>query len=76
MRTTASTGIKLISQANEKTREAEAYQLYASLYPHIDPKKFMSFSEFYKPVNKISTRPAAEILAEAEQIAIELSGKR
>ena len=63
------TAIELIRMAFQKREEDRAFQLYAAIYPNFDKKTFKKFSEFYKvQTGPISTRPAEDIMAEAEEI--------
>ena len=65
-------GIELINKAREKEQEQKVWDMWISLYPNMDKKSFMPFSEFYKkqitlivPDKKI---PKSDILEKAEEI--------
>jgi len=62
-------GFDLILHAMEKTTEDKAWQMWLTRYPYMTDKTFKPFSEFYesmKQPRQQSTRPAEEILADAE----------
>ena len=66
-------GIELIHKAREKEQEEKVWDMWISLYPNMDKKSFMPFSEFHKkqvtPIitdNKKLTKE--EITEKAEEI--------
>lgn len=64
-------GISLINQAMEQTKQDYAYQLWVSIYPHMENPP--AFDEFCRPVqNKKSTKTisAKEVIERAERIRL------
>jgi hypothetical protein len=61
--------ISLIVRAYREREREKAWQMWLSLYPNMDKKTFIPFSEFYKEQTEpVSRRPKEEILSEAEAI--------
>ena len=63
---------EVLKKAEEQTTRAEIFAEWAALQPFMIMKwlKFMPFEEYhdYRTGGNIDTRPASEILAEAEEI--------
>lgn len=63
---------EVLKKAEEQTTRAEIFTEWAALQPFMIMKwlKFMPFEEYhsYRTGGDIDTRPASEILAEAEEI--------
>jgi len=71
--------LKLIRKALEKREEERLWDMWVSVYPNMDKKNFITFSEFYekqrtqKIVNTQKTKE--ELLSEVEEIR-KMAGRR
>jgi hypothetical protein len=68
-------GIMVIEQAIEGTQRDQAYQLWISVYPHMENPP--TFEKFYQPKNHVEqpTLTKDEIIARAERIKMADQGK-
>lgn len=70
-------GVSLINQAMEQSRRDEMYQLWVSIYPHMENPP--TFYEFYRPLDiqrQTKTVSAEEAIKKAEQIRLADQGRR
>jgi glycerol-3-phosphate O-acyltransferase len=73
------TGAELIIKALKKTEEDKAWDMWLTLYPNMDKKTFIPFSDFFKQstTKQVAKTPQTkdEILAKAEELRLAHQGK-
>jgi len=68
--------VRLINKSLEKQEERKAWEMWLTLYPNMNKKNFMPFSEFFNMQKQtISKRPKEDILEEAERIRASVRDK-
>jgi len=58
---------RLLAEANKKSNEEKAYQLYVAVYPNYTKETFMPFDKFYTPQKKqgvVEEKTSEQILAD------------
>jgi len=64
-------GLSLLIKALEEYKKEKAWQVWLAKYQHMDKESYVPFEDFYKKTKVpevIYRRPAADILAEADEI--------